>query len=333
MYLTKLASAQLPIWNVLEYYGQDAADIFKCAHLDPAMMYEPGARCALHKINLLWTEAAKRIQDPCFGLRVAEHWHPSNFGILGYALLVSCSLRITLERLIRFHQVISDSKFGELQEDKWRNTLTFRLSIEPVQGAHPAREDAALAWIMSVLRINYQKELSPSSVDLTHSKPSCSGRYYEFFRSSVNFGAETSALHLPIDIVDTPLPGKNKELADLGDQRMNTYINSLDKHALTSKVKKCIAEHLPTGDATVDNIASELLLSTRTLQRMLQQEGTTFLNLLNETRKDLALSYVRDKTMDLTEVAFLLGFAELSTFSRSFKRWTGSSPARFRKAA
>jgi AraC-like DNA-binding protein len=77
--------------------------------------------------------------------------------------------------------------------------------------------------------------------------------------------------------------------------------------------------------------ARELGMSTRKLQRELRREGTTYQELLNRTRRDLAKRYVRDRKLDLTEVAFILGFADLSTFSRSFKRWTGTSPSRYRK--
>ena len=72
-------------------------------------------------------------------------------------------------------------------------------------------------------------------------------------------------------------------------------------------------------------------MSKRKLQRLLHDEGTSFMTILNETREDIAKQYVRDKDMDLTEIAFLLGFSEQSTFSRSFKRWTGTSPSSFRK--
>ncbi|MEJ2333526.1 MAG: helix-turn-helix transcriptional regulator, partial [Desulfobulbaceae bacterium] len=83
---------------------------------------------------------------------------------------------------------------------------------------------------------------------------------------------------------------------------------------------------------SLDNVASVLCVGTRKLQRMLQQEATSFIALLNETRMELAKKYVLDKSMDMTEIAFLLGFAEQSTFSRSFKRWTGQSPSQYRKA-
>lgn len=333
MYLTKLASIQLVPWRMLEEHNEDPAPLFKQVQLDPALMYKPGERYSLIKISELWKEMDRRIKDPCFGLTAATCWHPSNFGTMGYALLSSRSLRVTFERLIRFHRVISDANFGELQEDKNQNTLSFILNTEKSDTYTRGREDAAVAWILSVLRVNYQKKLLPEAVYLTHSKPSCSGKYYEFFQSPVHFSASTCKLVFSLDIVDTVLASNNEEMTVFGDQAMSTYVASLDTGTQTNQIKEIIAENLPSGNVTVEHVASTLGMNTRTLQRSLQEKGTTFLNLLNDTRMDLAKQFIQNKQMDLTEVAFLLGFAELSTFSRSFKRWTGKSPLQFRKAA
>ena len=133
--------------------------------------------------------------------------------------------------------------------------------------------------------------------------------------------------------MDIVLPSGNEELAAFSDQVMTKYIATLEKNTLVSRVQTIIVEHLPSGNATVENTASELYLSTRNLQRLLQQEGTSFISLLNETRMKMAKQYVQNMAMDLTEVSFLLGFSGLSTFSRSFKRWTGKSPIQYRKVA
>ncbi len=114
---------------------------------------------------------------------------------------------------------------------------------------------------------------------------------------------------------------------------MTQYLASSKNTDFRTRVKKIIVEHLPSGDATVENVAAELCFSGRKLQRLLQQENVTFSTLLNETRLDIAKQYVRNKNMDLTEVAFLLGFSEQSSFSRFFKRWTGRLPIQFRQAA
>ncbi len=333
MYLTKLASIQLVLWRMLEVHNQDPAPVFKQVKLDASLMHRPGERYSLIKIAELWKEMGKRIKDPCFGLTAATCWHPSNFGSMGYALLTSHSLRITLERLIRFHRVISDVDFGEIREDKTKNTFTFILKTENKDSYTRGREDAAISWIFSVLRVNYQKDLFPELVCLTHSKPPCSGKYYEFFQSPVHFNEAECKIVFSLDIVDTVLSSSNEKMTAFGDQAMSTYIKSLDTGTQISHIKEIIAENLPSGNVTVEQVAGTLGMNTRTLQRALQEKGTSFITLLNDTRMDIAKQFIQDKHMDLTEVAFLLGFAELSTFSRSFKRWTGQSPLQYRKAA
>ncbi|HHD63101.1 MAG TPA: AraC family transcriptional regulator [Desulfobulbaceae bacterium] len=333
MTMTKLASAQLVLWNICKAYSQDPEAIFRTAHLDPDLMYQPGTRYSLQKIALLWAEAARRIKDPCFGLAAATNWHPTHFGTLGYALLMSKSLRITLERLLRFHKVLSEARFGKIHEDKDKGTLVFTLTYLDEEPYPPGREDAALAWIMSTLRINFHHNLTPASVCFTHGRPACAGKYYEFFQGPITFDAPAAGLALPLNLVDVLLPGANEELAEFNDQAMSQYLTLLDDDTWATRVRKVITEHLPSGAITVEKAASELHISTRKLQRLLKEEGTTFLALLNATRMKLAKEYVHTETMDLTEIAFLLGFSELSTFSRSFKRWTGQSPIQYRNAA
>ena len=334
MDLTALASVQLVSWKIMESYNLDPASIFREVHLDPNLMYEQGARYPVSKIEALWQTMERRIEDPGFGLCAAEPncWHPSYFGTLGYAMLVSMSLRIALERLLRFHRVISDVDFGKLHEDRETRALVLTLNPKDETKLTRAREDALLAWIMSTMRMNFQDELAAVSVHLTHDPPEHTERYNEFFKSPVNFNSPVSSLALPLESVDRILPSRNDDLAEFKDQIMTKYLATLDKYDLLAKTRKIIVEHLPSGNATVNNVAHELGYSSRSFQRLLKQKGTTFIALLNEVRMKLAVQYVRDKSKNLTEIAFLLGFAELSTFSRSFKRWTGKSLQQFRKA-
>ncbi len=334
MHLTKLASIQLVCWKMMETQGIDPASVFEKVRLDPDLMYQPGARYPLSKIADLWKEMEERVEDPCIGLMAAESkcCHPSYFGTLGYAMLVSKSIRITLERLIRFHRVISDANFGKLDEDREAGTLVFSLTNLDETPYTRVREDAAIAWIMSMLRMNFQEDLAAVSVNFTHSAPKCSGKYYEFFKSPIHFEAPVCSLALSLEVVDRILPSYNEELAQFNDQVMIKYLTDMDKKDLLVKVRKIIVEHLPCGNVILDDIATELGYSSRTLQRLLKDKGVTFVALLNEVRMDIAQQYVRDKNRDLTEVAFLLGFSELSSFSRSFKRWTGTSLRQYRQA-
>ena len=180
--------------------------------------------------------------------------------------------------------------------------------------------------------MNYIEDLAPVSVTFTHPKPSCSAKFYEYFRSPVVFEAPTNSLTLPLEAVDKSLPGSNPQLAELNDQVMIEYLAQLDHDRITEKVKAAIIDQLPSGNVTDENVAQDLYMSSRNLQRQLQSAGTTFTTLLNEIRQDLAQKYLRDQDTSMTEIAFLLGFSESSAFSRAFKRWIGVTPTQYRKA-
>ena len=332
MQSTTLASIELIIWNILEEYNEDPLPIFSKIQLDPELMYHSGGRYPFIKVKKLWVEAEKVIRDPCFGLIAAQKWHPSNFGTLGYALLMSTSLRDTLLRLIRFNRVVIDEPIAEAELTDTGESLVYTLNYKCREDVHaPAREDSLLAWLLSVLRVNFQKPFAPLSVHFTHSKPSCAAKFYELFQCPVYFDSPSTKMKISLEDADRVLPSSNKEMVAFNDQAMTKYLDTKAGGSLVSKVKTIIVEHLPSGNATVERTASDLFMSKRKLQRLLQDEGTSFFSLINETRKDIAKQYVKDKEMDLTEIAFLLGFAEQSTFSRSFKRWTGKSPSIYRK--
>ncbi len=332
MQITTLASMELIVWKLLEDNNEDPLPIFRRLQLDPELMYHSGGRYPRDTVMELWQEAAKTIKDPCFGLLAAESWHPSNFGTLGYALLMSTSLRETLLRLLRFNRVVTDEPIAEAELVEDGDVLIYAIQYKSSSDFHvPAREDAIMAWLLSMLRVNFQKPFAPISVHFTHEKPSCSAKFYQYFQCPVHFNSSVTKMEMSLKDADRVLTSANKELAEFNDQVMTKYLEAKASSSIVTRVKKIIVEHLPTGNATVEKVATDLFMSKRKLQRLLQEEGTSFFNLINETRKDIAKQYVKDKEMDLTEIAFLLGFAEQSTFSRSFKRWTGKSPSVFRK--
>ncbi len=331
MLLTKLASIQHILWEIMEEYGVDPEPVFRRVNLDPDLLFEPGARYPLDGVAALWEEMEQLIEDPCFGLKTADHWHPSHFGTIGYAMMASSTVRDGLERLMRYHRVVSDARFGELREDGERGTLEVKLNWSEEQPWTPAREDAALTFILSSCRLNCNKPLYSRRIEMTHNQHECLERYENFFSCRVDLKRPAPLISFSLSDVDRPLRSGDEYLAQLHDNIMEDYISRLSEVRLIRSVQKVLAAQLPAGPVTVDAVARELGMSTRKLQRDLKLEGTTYQELLNSTRKDLAQRYVKDSHNDLTEVAFILGFADLSTFSRSFKRWTGVSPSRYRK--
>ncbi len=328
---TNKASLMLILWNILESYQIDPEPLFQQTALNPELMRQAGGRYRINNIDQLWRKASEKIDDPCFGLNAAKVWHPSNLGALGYAMLASNTLRTSLERLVRYHSFLSDEDIIKLDETAEGLMLTLVLSERDVDKSE--QHDAALALILSMCRVNYIEDLDPVSVTLVHPKPSCSARFFEYFRSPVLFDAPAYSFTLPIEAVDKILPGSHPQLAELNDQVMIEYLAKLDQDLIAQKVKARIIDQLPSGSVTDETVARSLYMSSRKLQRQLKSADTTFNTLLNEVRQDLAQKYLRDDDTSMTEFAFLLGFSESSAFSRAFKRWEGVSPTDYRKAS
>ena len=106
----------------------------------------------------------------------------------------------------------------------------------------------------------------------------------------------------------------------------------MDENDVVMRIKSYLVDNLSSGNVTEKKACEFLNLSQRSLQRKLEDKNVRFKDLLNNTRKDLALLYVKENHMSLTEITYLLGFSKQSNFSRAFKRWTGSSPKQYRQA-
>lgn len=108
---------------------------------------------------------------------------------------------------------------------------------------------------------------------------------------------------------------------------MDEYLTGLEGIQIMVKARAKLVERLPSGEFSEQGIAKALNVSVRSLQRKLKEEGTTFKTLVDETRRDLALQYIKDSTASINEMAYLLGYSEHANFSRAFKRWTGVTPS------
>ncbi|GMR05996.1 MAG: AraC family transcriptional regulator [Gammaproteobacteria bacterium] len=326
---TALASSAGLLWKVIESYGLDPEPFFRKARIDPRLMNDPQARFSLLAIDTIYSELYETINDPCMGLKLANLWHPSHLSSLGYAWLASSTLSTALSRLSRYVRIINDAITVQLEENKEHLIVTISSDSREIPAHFHA--DAASAIILSMCRVNYGEELNPVSVSFSHSVTDCSGEYFSFFRCPVEFGAEQNRIVFTSEVVSKRLNSSNPQLAQINDQVMISYLARLDKDDIIQQVKVAIIDQLPSGNVTDDSVSEAVYTSKRSLQRKLHEKGTTFKAILTEVREDLALKYIYDRTLTLTEISFMLGFSEMSSFSRAFKRWTGESPKEFRK--
>ena len=318
------------LWKLLKANNVKPATIFSPYNLKYQDLKNTQCRVPLKTVTQLWDDALAAVDNPCFGLDSYKYWHPGYMGALGYAWLSSSTLREGFERLSRYISLISSSGSIILSEDEQEFTISF--NYEQL-GSNSARSDNALAIILHMCRINYQDGLNPSQVSFAHKEPECSGDYFACFKSTVNFNAACDSLSFPLQLMDETLPGSNKQLAQLNDQVMIQYLNDIKKYhcdearnELQEAIKTVIVKKLPSGLVTGQLVADELGMSYRSMQRRLAESGSTFRELFEQCRRDLAQKYVNNGDMSMTEITFMMGFSELSSFSRAYKRWTGHSP-------
>jgi len=293
----------------------------------------PGARLPTEVLDRTCAELAARARQPAFGLRAAELWHPSDFATLGYAWFASSTLRTALNRLARFRRLLGDRGVLTLDdsapEGLWlsythgrKDPLLDRVGSEII-----------LSVVLSLCRRNYGEVLVPARVQLAFAEPPDRTPYDDFFGYPVEFGGGRNAVLLPHAVIDRELPTANREIAGTLDELLTRQLAGLDQSDFVARSKAVLLETLPDGMPEAADIARRLFVSERTLQRRLAQRQTSFHALVDETRRELATAYLRDAANSVTEVAFRVGFATPSAFSRAFLRWTGSSPSDWRKSA
>jgi len=255
---------------------------------------------------------------------------PANLHGLGFAWLASDSLREALERLVRFSKLISNViRFG-LEATPQSMDLVVR-DLERLPGIPDSSIDSAMAVLLRMCRITAGHAIDPLRVDLTHPRPSCSSEFDQLFRAPVNFGAADNRMCFDKSVLETHLTSSNPELARINDQAVIEYLARFDRNDMAMQVRTRLIERLPAGTPRQDEIARDLNISLRSMQRKLQDAGTSYRELLDKTRSELAMHYVRETHRQLGEVAYLLGFSEPGSFTRAFRRWTGASPLEYRE--
>jgi AraC-like DNA-binding protein len=180
----------------------------------------------------------------------------------------------------------------------------------------------------------------PTSLAFEHDAPARTAEHERIFGCPVSFGADATSLELSSDDLARPTLGPDPELADLLHKQADAMVAKLGPPRgagaafapHTARVREALTSLLPTGDATIDNVASALGASPRSLQRRLGDEGATFQGVLDELRRELALAYLASDTHAIAEIALMLGFSDQSAFHRAFVRWTGRTPGDVRRA-
>ncbi|MEN8206085.1 MAG: AraC family transcriptional regulator [Pseudomonadota bacterium] len=326
-----MGSVAALVAQTLRTYNCDPEPLFRQTGLDMSRLSNPDTRYPGKRVQHLWQLAVDASGDPCFGFVAGEQVQPVALHGLGFSWLASDTLRDALARLVRYSRLISTAANMHLQDTD--NSLD--LVLLPPKGVKvvaPAFQDAGMSGFLRMCRLTAGDEIDPVHVSLKHPRPDdCARKLQAYFRAPIEYKANTNILSFSKQLVDTPLIHANPELARINDQAVVDYLARFDRDSLTMQVRSRIIERLHDGTPNQETIAHSLNVSLRSLQRKLNKEETNFKSLLESTRRELALHYIRETHRSLGEITYLLGFSEPSNFTRAFKRWTGVSPIEYRE--
>jgi AraC-like DNA-binding protein len=326
---TILASSGLILYQLFQRYGVDVDRLVREAGVEPALLSEPGLRLPFEEADAVVERALAQVSNPALGLEAARCWHPSHLGALGYAWLASSTLARGLEGLERYWRLLGSA------EARVRSSADGVWFLHEQRHSRPATRaflaDSALAVVLDMCRMNYGASLRPLEVRLRRPAPANPLPYRHFFGCPVRFAAPENGFLLSRRIADALLPTGNRQLAATLDRGLAQQLVRLDQGDIVALATAALLERLPLGEAGEDNVARALEMSRRTLQRKLAVQGTSFRQLLDTTRHDLAQRFIEDPGQSIGEITFELGFARQSAFSRAFRRWTGMTPSDYRQ--
>lgn len=330
--ITSLSSSAALIAKGLRTYDIDPVPLLEQAGIDASQITDPNVRFPTSRIIRLWQLTTKVTGDPCVGLRVAELFQPSVLHGLGFAWLSSDTLRDALGRLARFYRIINANLDVSVEDTSDTVDLVIQgLEKWPVFAYEGA--DAAMAVFVRMCRMTAGSTINPVRVVMLRPKPACYEQFNAFFAAPIEYNASEYRLCFDKVIADRLLDTANPELARINDQSVMEYLARFDRASVAMRVRTMIIERLPDGAPNQGAVADALHFSLRSLQRKLKDEETTFKALLEETRRDLAMQYIKGSPRTIGEITYLLGFSEPSNFNRAFRRWTGKTPLEFRETA
>ena len=331
---TTLANVARVIGETLESeYEADSAAVYEKLGIDTGRFQRPGTRIPFATMSKLWREAVAVSGDPDFGFVTGSRARPGDFFVLGHVWLASSSLRDAMERLCRYHDVLTNVKRDlsiSRDGDNYRVCRDYSGG-----GTMPEWEaiEAGYAAFLGLCDIVTERPVRPVRVSLVAPTERRSDRYDALFHCPVSLGHDDDTWIFAAEDLERPLSGSIPEVADATGRIAEEYLASLEGGSVTTAVRQQIVQTLPSGRSDQDTVANMLHRSVSTLQRQLSAEGTTYREILDATRLALAKRYLADDDYSQAQVAFMVGFADQSNFARAFKRWTGVTPGEFRKAA
>jgi AraC-like DNA-binding protein len=318
--------------GVVEMFAAEGVDVdglLRDAGFDRAALDDPAQRFSIDDISVLWELAVARSGKATLGLNRELAAAYGKLGVVGYAMMACPTLGEALDRLARYMKVVSNAATFDLHEAP--EGCWFELGHAGGQRPVPRqRSEFGMLTVLSFCSWITGREVNAERIEFVDPQPDDARVHESVFRCPVHFGQVANRALLRYADLALPLSARDSTIAALHDKLVEEELERLEGAQTSRRVLHVLAGRLPGSEPRREEVAEALRMSDRTLQRRLHAEGTSFQQLLDDTRRELAQKYLRKPRSSLQHVAELLGFEDQSNLFRACKRWFGESPGRYR---
>jgi len=313
----------------LEELGVSVSAVLRRAGLPQSYRDQSRVLLSTEELFAVWRAIREVSNDPAIGLRLGAENRTERFTPVGLAALSCENFGAAVDRIARYKQLTCPEQIRqEKDEQEWSVQFHWLLADE----SEPAvLSECCFAWILAVGRHGTGTRLSPVRVEFTQPRAHVKTIERHLGCPVVSGTARDAIVFRAADAQRSFVTRNAELLAMLAPQFEEELTQAKGGESFAERVRAAIQQQLTGRRPSMEDVADALHISTRTLQRRLQDEGASFQKVLEDARRQLARHYLNNPVLELNEAAYLLGYEDGNSFVRAFRTWEGIPPAQWRE--
>ncbi len=318
-----------------ETQNLDISSAIEAAGIDPLVLMNANGRIPGEQFQSLIKILLEKSEDPLMGLNSSLHVQPGSYSVLGYITMSCATMGDAIERIPTYERLVGDMGVTHIEQTKDSIFLNWHCAYTDTLVRQHMIDNVLASWT-NFARWLANQDASPERIFLERSTPSSKNEiklYQDFFNCPIAFAQTKSGVELAKNLLKTPLRQPDLLLLKTLESHASQQINELESASgsFSLQVAHAIRKQLNMGQIRKELIADEFCLSPRTLQRKLVAEGTSYQDIVDEIRLDMAKQLLSDSKIAIQDIAYNLGFSDSGSFHRRFKQWTRQTPREFRE--
>ena len=314
--------------ELLRNLGANPAEVLAEAGVPPELFDDPDNRISFAQRSQLIQLCVDRTGCRHFGLLIGQQAGLHSLGLLGLLVQHSADVGSALRSLVRYLHHHVQGAVTTLAENDRMAMLSYSI-YETLVDATDQTGDGAVAAMFNILRALCGPDWKPVEILFAHRRPDDMRPFQQFFRAPLRFDAEHDGVVFPADWLQRPLAAADAELRRRAQEQMDA-LELAHRGDFREQVLAVLRTALIAGQANAGQVAAFFSLHRRTLSRRLSACGTSFQSLVDEGRFEIARQMLENTDADIQRIAVMLEYADASAFARAFRRWSGTTPSRWR---